>query len=133
MNKFNNVVLYDGECGFCSFWVQWLLKWDKNNSLKFAALQSQYAQSFLKENNLNNVDFDTIYYIKDNKGFYQQSTAIIEIVSSLRPIFKLFVILKLIPRSIRDFIYNMISKNRKKLMNVNCLLPTKEQRKQFID
>lgn len=133
MERYNKVVLYDGECGFCSFWVQWLLNMDKQNTLKFASLQGEYGQSFLKNKGLNVTDFDTIYFIKDNEYFYEKSTAIIQIVNSLGGIFKLIVLLYIIPRFIRDAVYMVISKNRKKLIHNNCLFPTPKQRQQFID
>jgi len=133
MKKYNNVVLYDGDCGFCSFWVQWLLNMDKNNTLKFASLQGEYGQNFLKSKGLNIKDFDTIYYIKNNEDFYQKSSAIIQIVKSLGGLAQLIAILYIIPRFIRDAVYMMISRNRKKIINNNCLFPTPQQRQQFID
>ena len=133
MERFNKVVLYDGECGFCSFWVQWLLNMDKDNQLKFASLQGNYGQLFLQDKGLNITDFDTIYFIKDDEYFYEKSTAIIQIVNSLGGIFQLIMLLYIIPRFIRDAVYMIVSKNRKKLINNNCLFPTPIQRKQFID
>lgn len=133
MERYNKVVLYDGECGFCSFWVQWLLNMDKDNQLKFASLQGNYGQLFLQDKGLNITDFDTIYFIKDDEYFYEKSTAIIQIVNSLGGIFQLIMLLYIIPRFIRDAVYMIVSKNRKKLINNNCLFPTPIQRKQFID
>lgn len=133
MERYNKVVLYDGECGFCSFWVQWLLNMDKDNQLKFASLQGNYGQLFLQDKGLNITDFDTIYFIKDDEFFYEKSTAIIQIVNSLGGIFQLIMLLYIIPRFIRDAVYMIVSKNRKKLINNNCLFPTPIQRKQFID
>jgi predicted DCC family thiol-disulfide oxidoreductase YuxK len=34
------VVLYDGECGFCAWGVAWLLRWDRQHSLRPVAIQS---------------------------------------------------------------------------------------------
>ena len=44
-------VLYDGECGFCNFWVHWILKKDTKNNFLFASLQSDFGQQFLNERN----------------------------------------------------------------------------------
>jgi len=133
MENLNNVVLYDGECGFCNFWVQWLLKFDRYNVLRFASLQSEIGQKFLKKNDLNTINFDTLYFIKNHKIFYHQSSAILEILSSLNIFMKIFLIFKIIPLQIRDKIYQMFSSNRKKLSNANCLIPTLEQRKKFLN
>lgn len=133
MAKYNKVVLYDGECGFCSFWVQWLLNMDKHNTLKFASLQGAYGQDFLESKGLKIKDFDTIYFIKNNEEFYDKSTAIIQIINSLGGFFQLILALYIVPRFIRDGVYMIVSKNRKKLINNNCLFPTPKQRQQFID
>ena len=133
MKKYNKVVLYDGECGFCSFWVQQLLNIDKNNVLKFASLQGAYGQEFLQAKGLEIKDFDTIYFVKNNDEFYEKSTAIIQIINSIGGIFQLILALYIIPRFIRDTVYMIVSKNRKKLINNNCLFPTPKQREQFID
>ncbi|QTV05564.1 thiol-disulfide oxidoreductase DCC family protein [Faecalibacter bovis] len=129
----NDVVIYDGDCGFCSFWVQWLLNKDKNNILKFASLQGSYGQEFLKKNNLNTTDFDTIYYHKEEGIFYDKSNAILEILSSLGGLYSLMKVFKIIPRFIRDEVYMLVSKNRKKFAQNNCLLPSPSQRSQFLD
>lgn len=133
MEKYNKVVLYDGDCGFCSFWVQWLLNIDRNNELKFASLQGAYGQEFLKSKDLEINDFDTIYFVKNDEEFYEKSTAIIQIVHSIGGIYQLILALYIIPRFIRDAVYMLVSKNRKKLINNNCLFPTPKQREQFID
>ncbi|WP_312820346.1 thiol-disulfide oxidoreductase DCC family protein [Kaistella carnis] len=68
MNNYNNVVLYDGDCGFCNFWVQWILNNDSYDRFQFASLQSEYGQNFLKNQELPTDIFDTLYFIKD--GMY---------------------------------------------------------------
>ena len=46
------ILLYDGECGFCNFWVQWVLKNDQKKEIQFSPLQGDFAKDYFKKNNL---------------------------------------------------------------------------------
>ena len=65
-------VLYDGECGFCNFWVHWILKKDTKNNFLFASLQSDFGQQFLNERNLESKNLDTLYLWKPEKYYLQK-------------------------------------------------------------
>lgn len=125
-------VFYDGDCGFCNFWVQWILKNDKKDQFLFASLQGDFGQKFLRERNLSTQNLNTIYLWKPEKFYLKKSNAIIYIAENLGGIFSLSKILKIFPRFLRDFGYDWVAKNRKKLMTENCFLPNEEQRKKFI-
>ena len=126
-----NIVVYDGDCGFCNFWVQWILKVDKLDKFHFASLQSNFGQDFLKKNKLPTENFDTVYVIK-NGTYYSKLNAIAEVGLTLRGIYYILGIIKIIPNYISDYFYMIISKNRKRLMTESCLLPTIEEREKFL-
>lgn len=126
-------VFYDGECGFCNFWVQWILKNDTRNLFLFAALQGNFGKRFLAERNLDAKNMNTIYLWKPEKYYLQKSNAIINIAENLGGVFSLTKILKIFPNFLRDFGYDLVAKNRKKIMNNSCFLPDEEQKKKFID
>ena len=44
-----SIVFYDGACPLCSRVVRFLLRHEKNNSMKFAMLQGSFAKEFLFE------------------------------------------------------------------------------------
>ena len=132
IDKNKYYVFYDGECGFCNFWVQWILNNDKKDQFLFAALQSDFGQKFLKDRGLKSDDFDTIYLWKPDAFYLTKSDAILKIANTIGGIYNLATILKIFPKFTRDIGYNLISKNRKKLMEQECLLPTPEQRKKFV-
>ncbi|WP_373710272.1 thiol-disulfide oxidoreductase DCC family protein, partial [Kaistella sp.] len=69
-------VFYDGECGFCNFWVHWILKKDVKNQFLFASLQSEFGQQFLSERNLELKNLDTLYLWKPEKYYLQKSQAV---------------------------------------------------------
>lgn len=126
-----NIILYDGDCGFCNFWVQWLLKKDTHNRFKFASLQSNYGQNFLRSKNQPLENFDTVYMISGDE-YFTKLDAVAEIGRSLGGIYTSFALLKLIPKFLADKIYGKIAANRQSLATESCLLPTPEERKKFI-
>src|SRR5688572_6179237 len=60
----NPIVLYDGVCGLCNHLVQFLLKRDTHNRLRFASLQSEFSRNILKGHGADPDDLDTVYVIK---------------------------------------------------------------------
>lgn len=128
-----HIVFFDGDCGVCNFWVQWILKRDHNNRFLFASLQSDFGQRFLTERKLNTEVFNTLYLWKPNHYYLEKSKAVLQIANILGGIYKLSAIGKIIPRFLSDRIYDLISKNRMKLANQKCYLPSPDERKKFIE
>lgn len=126
-------VFYDGDCGFCNFWVQWILKRDNKDQFLFASLQGNFGQSFLKERNLENKNFSTIYLWKPNHYYLQKSDAALKIAETIGGVYYFVKVFKFIPKFIRNSCYDLISKNRRKLMNSSCILLNEEQRKKILD
>jgi len=127
------IVFYDGECGFCNHWVQWILERDKKDKFLFSSLQSDFGQKFLNERNLPNEVFDTLYLWKPESFYLSKYQAILRIASELGGVYSLANIGKILPDFIGNQFYNLVSRNRKKLAENQCFLPNAEQRKKFID
>ncbi len=130
-NKY--IVFYDGECGFCNHWVQWILERDKKDNFLFSSLQSEFGQQFLNERNLPNQVFDTLYLWKPQSFYLTKYQAILKIASELGGIYSLVSVGKIIPDFIGNRFYNLISRNRKKLAANQCFLPNEQQRKKFLN
>lgn len=123
------IVFYDGDCGFCSHSIQTILKNRIHDQFKFVALQSPLAQNLLGKFSAT-ITMETIYVVKNN-CLYEKSNAILLISKELKMPYPLLRIGYIFPRFIRDGIYNIISKNRHKIMNNACILPTEEEKKLF--
>ncbi len=128
-----HIVFFDGECGVCNFWVQWILERDKNDQFMFASLQSDFGQKFLAERGLETKVFNTMYLWKANDYYLTKSRAVLQIANLLGGIYKLSGIGRLIPSFLSDKVYDIISKNRMKMANQKCYLPTPQERKKFIE
>lgn len=128
------IVLFDGVCNFCNYWVNFLLKRDKKNIFLFAALQSESGQKLLRKFNLSTTDFDTFILI-DGKIYQTKSDAVISIAKNLSGFPKLVVIGKFLPKFIRDYMYDLIAKNRYKIFGKrdSCRIPTSEEKEKFLN
>ena len=135
-NKFKdqfpeNTILFDGVCNFCNLWVNFVIKFDKNKKFKFAFLQNEKSKQFINYSGLNNVD--TIILFKKN-FIYTKSDAALEVMSTMHYIFFFTKIFFIIPRFIRNFVYDFIGRNRYKFFGKKneCRIPSKDEMERFI-
>ncbi|SHM41034.1 thiol-disulfide oxidoreductase DCC family protein [Gracilibacillus kekensis] len=127
------IILFDGVCNFCSSSVQFIIKRDPHQKFQFASLQSEVGQKLISKYNVPN-DIDSIVLIKDNR-YYTKSTAALNIAKSLHRLYPVFSIFLLIPKILRDKVYQIIAKNRYRWFGKkdSCMLPSPEDRERFID
>ncbi len=128
------VIIFDGVCNFCNYWVNFAIKRDRKKKLKFATLQGVTAKQLLLQHHTNPTSLSSVILI-DNGRAYTQSSAAIRICKYLDGGWKLFYGLIIIPKFIRDFFYYIIARNRYKWFGKkdNCLVPTSELRERFLD
>jgi len=132
--KDHQVILFDGVCNFCNYWVNFILAKDKNDLFRFAALQSEAGQMLLLNHGLENSDFDTFILI-DDENYFTKSTAALMIAEKLRSVVKLFYPFIFLPKPFRDFFYDLIAKNRYKFFGKikHCRIPTEKERGKFLN
>jgi predicted DCC family thiol-disulfide oxidoreductase YuxK len=128
------IVLFDGECNFCDATVQFIIKHDTNDLIRFASQQSEIGMKLLIENGCIDNSLDTIFFLKNN-NVYTKSEAIIEICKLLPGYPRVVVLTKIIPKKIRDYFYDKFSKNRYNLFGKknDCIIPTIEIRNKFLN
>lgn len=113
MTKTKHIILYDGTCGFCSYWVRFIRKRDKQDKFAFLSLQSDEASLLTGFNKIKEEAGDTVIY-KHNNRYYYRSEAAIRILMNLGGIYRLSSVLLMIPQSIRDYFYNLLARYRHK-------------------
>lgn len=113
MNQTKNksIVLFDGLCNLCNSSVRFILKHDKKEQYSFASLQSDASTKLLLHLNYKKDDLNSIVLIEGAKVYYK-STAVLRIAKGLRPIWNCSYLFIIIPKFIRDSIYDFIAKNR---------------------
>ncbi len=133
MTDNNFIILFDGVCNFCNSTVNFILKRDKKNIFKFSPLQSEIGQKLLTEYNFSHTEFDTIILIEKGE-LYTRSTAALRIVKSMSGMWKLCYIFIIIPGPIRNYLYDLFSRNRYKWFGKRdkCMVPTEKEKSKFI-
>ena len=125
-----NIVFFDGVCNLCSVVVQWLIKHDKKNVLFFAPLQGSTAKELVPSSDIVKVDSIVFFY---QGKIYHKSTAVLKIISLLSFPYSLGFLLFVLPRFVRDFVYDWVAKNRYHWFGKKaaCWLPDKDLLSKF--
>lgn len=119
-NSEAKIVFYDGDCGLCQRSIQLLISLDSAKKLKFAPLNGEtYLNLFSSKSDKNSVVFF------QEGQFYYKSDAFIYILNACSPWWRPFFLFLLVPRILRDGLYDFIAKHRTK---VTCILISKDER-----
>lgn len=128
-----SVVLFDGVCNLCNSFVQFVIKYDKNERFKFASLQSDFAEKELANFFMDSQKMSTVILLENGK-LYSRSTAALRILNSLNGLWPLLYVFIIVPAFIRDVVYNLIAKNRYKWFGKkdSCMVPSPELQCRFL-
>lgn len=128
----NNIILFDGICNFCDSSVQFIIKRDKRALYKFASIQSDRGQEILRKHHVP-AEMDSIILVRNDKCYYKSSAAL-RICKNLKGVWKLFYCFLIVPKPLRDYLYEIIARNRYKWFGKkdSCTLPSPEIRKRFL-
>lgn len=126
------IILFDGECTFCNQSVQFIINRDPQGLFKFASQQSDTGKSLLSKYRVP-CEVDSIVLI-EGTHFYLHSTASLRISKHLKGLWKMTFVFMVVPRPLRDWTYEVFSKNRYKWFGKQeaCHLPSLEMRKRFL-
>jgi predicted DCC family thiol-disulfide oxidoreductase YuxK len=124
----SHVVIFDGVCNLCNLSVNILMKLDKRRRLKYSPLQGEFVKSIPIDK-----EVDSIIFYEDGKLYYK-SDAVLKILKALGGIWVVVNVFYIIPKGIRDFIYDLIAKYRYLVFGKSdmCRMPTEEEKKLFI-
>lgn len=131
--KTENIILFDGVCNLCNASVSFVIERDKKNVFQFASLQSSFGQEVLKKHQLSSSDFDSMILLQ-NGTIHQRSDAALRIAKELSGAWKLLYGFIIVPRFIRNAVYNFVARNRYKWFGKQetCMIPTPELKAKFI-
>lgn len=135
MNNFNDklIILFDGVCNLCNSSINFIIKHNHKKQFLFASLQSDVAKEILLQFSQKKIALDSIVFIENNI-IYDKSTAILRISRYLNGGYKLLYGIIIIPKFIRDGLYNQIAKNRYNWFGKkkNCMIPAPEVKSRFL-
>ncbi|WP_239617073.1 thiol-disulfide oxidoreductase DCC family protein [Cohnella mopanensis] len=128
------ILLIDGQCNMCHGISKFVIRRDPSAKFRFASLQSETGQRLLQDGGLSRTRLDTFIMI-DNGRYDIKSTAALRTFRKLGGAWALLYTGIIVPRAIRDRVYEFIAKRRYRWFGYNesCLIPTEDVRKRFID
>jgi predicted DCC family thiol-disulfide oxidoreductase YuxK len=134
MEKIPLIILFDGVCNLCNGTVQFILKRDKKNLFKFASLQGNYGQETLKKFGLPGRNPNS-FILLEGEHIYTHSTGALRLFRHLGGVWKLLYGFIIVPRFIRDGLYNFIARNRYRWFgkSASCYLPNAALQDRFLD
>jgi predicted DCC family thiol-disulfide oxidoreductase YuxK len=134
------ILLYDGVCGLCNGFVQFVLPRDRAAIFCFAALQSPLAASILARHGADPTDLDTVYVVinlnEPNESLLARSDAVLYVLKQLGGFWRFAaLVLGVVPRFLRNWAYRLVARTRYRIFGRYdaCPLPTPETRARFLD
>jgi predicted DCC family thiol-disulfide oxidoreductase YuxK len=134
------ILLYDGVCGLCNRFVQFILRRDRNAVFRFASLQSALAARILARHGANPSDLDTVYVVvhpnAKNEYLLFRSDAVLFVLKQLGGLGRLGAfLLQLPPKFLRDWAYNIVARHRYRVFGRSdvCTPPRNQDRGRFLD
>ncbi len=127
------VILFDGECNLCNWAVNFVLHKDRREIFLFSPVQSDSGREILSKLGLSNREVETIYLLENDK-VYSKSTAVLRIWGKLPYPWKLLVAFIIVPKCIRDIIYDVIARNRYGWFGKanSCGIPSEREKSRFL-
>lgn len=128
------IILFDGVCNLCNHTVNFLISQDKHDQFRFVSLQSELGNKICNYLNINVLNTDSIVLYIPKKAYFVKANAVIEILNLLGGLYSFTKIFKLFPKSISNFIYDFVAKNRYKWFGKKeiCRLPTEYEKAKFL-
>jgi predicted DCC family thiol-disulfide oxidoreductase YuxK len=129
----DNVILFDGVCKLCNAWSNFIIQHDPQGVFKLCSVQSEEGQKILKHFGLSTEVYDSMLYVEGDQ-FYLQSDAFFKVAAQLRFPWKAVCIFRVIPKPIRNWLYDRIALNRYRLFGKYdyCSLPTADHEARYL-
>ena len=126
------IVYFDGLCPLCDGLVRFILPRDRHRRYRVAPLQGKTARDRLA-NRLTDQDQESVV-LEEATRLRTRSDAAIAIVTGLGGGWKLAAVLRIIPRPLRDALYDFVARHRSTWFGRReaCRIPDPETSHRFL-
>ena len=130
----DHLLLFDGICHLCDASVRFILRRDPMGKIKFAPIQSPLGRELYTQHGLDPAAPNAMLILTPT-GAFRASDAALEIARKLGGAWRLALIFKLLPRSLRDAAYYFIARNRYRWFgkDESCMMPTAELKERMLE
>jgi predicted DCC family thiol-disulfide oxidoreductase YuxK len=129
----DNVILFDGVCVFCSRWIRFVATRDVERRFRFTPIQSAYGTRLAQTFGIDPDNPDTNAVIHGGQA-HLQSDAALTVLSNL-PRWGWTRGLFLVPKPLRDVVYDLVARNRYRIFGKYdaCFVPDAEMRARVME
>lgn len=133
MEQGKKIILFDGVCNLCNSSVTYVIQRDKKDVFRFAALQEAAGQKLITTHGIDTSQTDSVILV-DGEKVYVKSTAALRIARHLGGAHPLLYGFMIVPKFLRNWVYDYIAKNRYKWYGKkeSCMIPTPELKAKFL-
>ncbi len=118
------IAVMDATCALCSLGARMIHRLDRSGEIKIAPIQSTIGAQLMRDNGLDPLDPDTWLFI-ENGQVWRDFDALIRVGQRLGGLGHAFAALRLLPRRVRDWLYQRVARNRYRMFGRGdmCALP----------
>ena len=129
----NNIVIFDGVCNLCNWAVRFIIKHDSRSIFTFASAQSETGKEILSRFEIDTPEPESVSLLQNGSLLKKSSTAL-TIATELDGFWKYLAFLRVIPRPVRDIVYDWVARNRYRWFGKRniCMMPSKETENRFL-
>lgn len=122
--KAQPVIVFDGLCVFCSAHARFVLRHDRAEHFRLAAMQGEEGRALYRRFGIDPADPDTLIVVTGDRAL-RDSDAVLAIWRALGFPWRLLALGGLVPRAIRDPLYRLVARNRYRLFGrrEQCRVP----------
>lgn len=129
----HKIILFDAQCKLCSAWCNFIIANDPAAHFKLCSVQSPKGQTLLIHFGFSTTDFTTLVYIENTKA-HTRSEAFFKIINQLGYPWKLFMVCRVLPTGLNNWLYNKVALNRYTLFGKYqyCRVPDKSDADHYL-
>ncbi|RVD65894.1 DUF393 domain-containing protein [Mesorhizobium sp. M7A.F.Ca.ET.027.03.2.1] len=130
----HRLIVFDGVCVLCSGFVRMVVRLDRQGRFRFATAQSPFGETLFRKHGLRTDSYETNLVLIDGVAFTRLDS-FVAVMAELGWPWRAAKTLLLLPRPLRDWLYDRVARNRYALFGRkdSCEVPSPELRERFLD
>lgn len=127
------VLLFDGVCGLCNAGIDFLVRIDRDQKLRYAPLQGDTAAALREEHPAIPKELESVVLVDDGV-VYLKAKAVARVARYLPWPWKVAYALAVFPRWLTDPFYDLVARSRYRLFGKKdvCRIPEPHERALFL-
>ena len=127
------IIVFDGKCVLCSRWARFVMRRDSNKRFRLLAAQTPLGTALYEHYGLDAVHYETNVLLEDGHAWLK-SEGTIRMFERLGFPWSLFAVLRVLPRPLRDKLYDVVARNRLEWFGSRetCFVPEPSDADRFI-